>query len=146
MMSKIIYLAARYTRRLELCGYAEELRAMGYVVDARWLLGEHQIHDSALTVESATDTIPPDGLAFARDDVDDVVKSDILISFTEMPRSGHSRGGRHVEFGLALGMNLAVWWQRKRLIVVGPRENVFHCLPSVDVYPTWKKCKEALND
>ncbi len=34
-----IYLAARYGRIEELRGYAEELRAMGYVVEARWLDG-----------------------------------------------------------------------------------------------------------
>jgi hypothetical protein len=41
-----IYLAARYSRRLELCGYREQLRAMGHVVDTVWLNGEHQISDT----------------------------------------------------------------------------------------------------
>ncbi|HZZ79637.1 MAG TPA: hypothetical protein VFE62_14045 [Gemmataceae bacterium] len=41
-----IYLAARYSRRVELCGYREQLRAMGHTVDAVWLNGEHQISDT----------------------------------------------------------------------------------------------------
>jgi len=53
-----------------------------------------------------------------------------VITFTETPRSSNSRGGRHVEFGIALGM-------RKRAVVIGPRENVFHCLPFpyIEWYP-----------
>lgn len=41
-----IYLAGRYSRRLELCGYREQLRALGHVVDAVWLNGEHQVDDA----------------------------------------------------------------------------------------------------
>lgn len=41
----LIYLAARYSRRLELCGYREQLRAAGHKVQAVWLDGEHQISD-----------------------------------------------------------------------------------------------------
>ena len=38
-----------------------------------------------------------------------------------------ARGGRHVEFGLALAAG-------KRLCIVGPRENIFHFLPRVEVF------------
>ena len=47
--------------------------------------------------------------------------ADAVIVFTEMPNSVLATGGSHVEFGLALA-------QGKRVIVVGPRENVFHYL------------------
>ena len=33
-----IYLASHYSRRLELCGYREELRTLGHIVDARCYL------------------------------------------------------------------------------------------------------------
>lgn len=50
--------------------------------------------------------------------------------FSEPPDSHSKRGGRHVEFGMALAWGL-------RLIVIGQRENVFHCLPQVERYDTW---------
>lgn len=127
-----IYLAARYARRQELCGYAEELRRVGHVIDARWLLGEHQLHPGADTVWSADESIPMEARPFAEDDVADIEAADVLISFTESPRSANSsRGGRHVEFGLGFAWG-------KRLIIIGPRENVFHTLSTVEIYQTWE--------
>lgn len=40
MIKTKVYLAARYSRREELCRYREELTALGYVVQARWLNGK----------------------------------------------------------------------------------------------------------
>ena len=37
-----IYLAARYSRREELCGYRSELEAIGHTVTSRWLNGKPQ--------------------------------------------------------------------------------------------------------
>ena len=54
----------------------------------------------------------------------------MLVAFTEQPRSGNSRGGRHVELGIAIG-------SRKRIAVVGPRENIFCWLPVIEHYETW---------
>lgn len=135
-----IYLAARYSRRLELCGYREQLRAMGHDVAARWLDGKHQItpqgvpigdHGEAL-VESDDDGTHAAQLrsSFAQDDWEDVSLADCVISFTEPPRSAASRGGRHVEFGIALRGGA-------RCIVVGHRENIFHWLPGVEFAPNW---------
>ena len=66
----------------------------------------------------------------AAEDLEDVLRADCLVSFTEEPAAGvawAARGGRHVEFGIALAMG-------KRLCVVGPRENIFHHLPRVEVF------------
>lgn len=140
-MSKMrIYLAARYSRRLELCGYREQLRAIGHTVDAVWLNGEHQISDAGVPIgehgeslvegklrpgerlspEDQSDAAKVLRMKFAHDDFRDVVSCDLLIHFTEQPRSdsGRGRGGRHVEMGIALGMMKRVW-------IVGPRENLF---------------------
>ena len=124
-----IYLAARYGRRKELQGYAKQLRACGLTVNARWLQGEHQVggEDQEPPPLSAPMSMQP----FALQDREDVFNSDAVISFTEAPRQeGASRGGRHVEFGLA-----EAWG--KLLLVVGPRENVFHTLPSVVQFWNW---------
>lgn len=140
-----IYLAARYSRREELCGYREQLRALGHEVTSRWLNGAHQISDGGqptgdhgeALVEGDARNAGDDGSQtaraaslreqFAREDFADVLACDLLIAFTEPPRSNASRGGRHVELGLALGRMKRVW-------VVGYRENLFCWLEDVRFY------------
>lgn len=127
------YIAGRYDRREELAGYAEELREKGHTVDCRWLLGLHQIHAHAKKVD--IDNHPEHGVTiearpFAQDDFEDVRASDTIVFFSEPPEAYSKRGGRHVEFGMALAWG-------KKLVVIGRRENVFHCLPQVQRYDTW---------
>ncbi len=149
---KRIYLAGRYTRREELCGYRAELQAMGHTVQARWLDGKHQIsnegkpigdHGEALIdgADEGQTQIANAALRakFVQDDWEDVSGAEVVISFTEPPRSNASRGGRHVEFGIAL-------CRTQRIIVIGYRENLFHWLPHVEFYKTWKEAKESLNE
>ena len=134
----LIYLAARYSRLEELQGYAVDLRAIGHRVEARWLLGDHQIHEGVDKVESATVSVPLEGRPFALDDYVDVLEADMLIAFSEEPRAGGaSRGGRHVEFGMALALG-------KGVVVVGPRENVFHTLPQVEHFWHWSEALAVL--
>jgi hypothetical protein len=128
-----IYLASRYSRRVELLTYAADLRAMGHAITSRWLQGAHQIDDDGLSAEA-------DGALrqrFAVEDWQDLLSAECCISFTEEPRVANSRGGRHVEFGAALR-------DGQLCLVVGPRENVFHCLPGVVVFPTWPAALEWL--
>lgn len=134
-----IYLAARYTRREELCRYRDTLRAMGHDVQARWLDGKHQISDNGTPIGDhgealveGHDTSQRNAelrAKFAQDDFEDVSGADAVISFTEPPRSQANRGGRHVEYGVALALG-------KRLLVVGHRENLFHWLPQAEFYET----------
>lgn len=123
-----VYLAARYSRREELLQYREELERFGMSVTSRWLDGNHQIDDEGLSAEAKAG----ERERFASEDYGDVFDADTVISFTETPRSSNSRGGRHVEFGVALGLG-------KRVVVIGPRENVFHCLPTVEYHLTWEE-------
>jgi hypothetical protein len=135
-----IYLAGRYSRREELCGYRSDLEARGHSVPARWLHGEHQVHglEAAKAVERNGPVPVDEAVLFATDDVEDLLNSDVVVSFTERPRSDASRGGRHVEFGIALGLRRS-GDQVRRLFVVGPLENVFHALPEVDgAFDTWE--------
>ena len=134
------YIAGRYDRREELCGYADELRALGHTVDCRWLLGLHQVHQNAekIDVESHPEHgITLDARPFAQDDYEDVKASEAIILFSEPPEAYSKRGGRHVEFGMALAWG-------KCLIVIGRRENVFHCLPQVERYDSWEVFKALL--
>jgi hypothetical protein len=142
-----IYLAARYSRREELCGYREQLQALGHDVQARWLNGGHQLSDTGIPIgENGEALVEGDGdestnaqaglrsaelrTKFAIDDWEDVNAAECVISFTEPPRSKANRGGRHVEYGIALA-------NKARVIVVGYRENIFHWLPVVEFCPTW---------
>lgn len=125
-----IYLAARYSRFPELQAYRDDLRTAGHVVTSRWIEGTHQAKDLTATIDEAR--------TFAVDDIADLAEADCIISFTECPRSGNSRGGRHVEHGLALAWN-------KKIIVVGYRENVFHCLRVVEFFETWPAALAALD-
>ena len=121
-----IYLAARYSRRMELRGYARQLKALGHTITSRWLDGAHEMDDRGLSLEAPSQQRE----RFAREDWEDLVSADICVSFTETPRSSNSRGGRHVEFGAALALGIAC-------VVIGPRENVFHCMPQVAIYEKW---------
>lgn len=116
-----IYIAARFSRRPEANQLAQELKALGHVITSRW-------------VKPDSDHVAPTGLSeraadaerqrFALEDLEDVAKCDWCVSLMEEPRS-NSRGGRHVEFGIAVGMG-------KKLSIIGPRETVFHHLPAVE--------------
>lgn len=127
-----IYLAARYSRRQELQGYAATLREMGHVVTSRWLLpGEHE-------GEADPDTeLGVDRMArYAFEDLLDVDDSDTVVVFTEQ-RGIYSSGGRHVEFGYAIARN-------KSIIIVGPIENVFHALDGLVHHPDFESLRKDI--
>lgn len=131
-----IYLAARYSRREELCTYRADLEALGHTITSRWLFGNHQLTDEELRADGGA---VEKRARFAVEDWQDLIAAATCISFTEEPRSGNSRGGRHVEFGAALALG-------QRCIVVGARENVFHCLLTVEWYPDWPAALTALRE
>jgi nucleoside 2-deoxyribosyltransferase len=115
-VTRRVYLAGRFSRRDEFNGYADRLRSLGFTVDARWLTEAHEWYG-----ERDEDALAA-ARRFALDDLADVLAADIVLVFTEPPApGGRNRGGRHVEFGIALG-------QGKDIIVVGGPENVFHNL------------------
>lgn len=113
-----IYLASRYSRREQMKVLAVKLRAFGHTVVSRWL------ETDWVNRPNESSAAPPEYRAkYAVIDMDDVKTADVVINFTEAPGDG-SRGGRHVEYGMAIA------WQ-KQVIVVGYRENLFHELPTV---------------
>jgi nucleoside 2-deoxyribosyltransferase len=124
-----VYLAGRRSRRLELCGYREQLRVLKIDVTSRWLNGEHQVgRVGAIGEESGSDDEAARLRArLAAEDMADVRFCDMVIAFTEAPRAEASHGGRHVELGMALAWG-------KRIIICGPRENVFCWLPNIEAY------------
>ena len=122
-----VYLASRYSRRLELRCYALDLERLGHHVVSRWIWreGNHVQEDgsSALYIRQ-----------LAEEDISDIRSCDVFLLFSEEPRnSGH--GGRLFEFGIAYGLG-------KRCIAIGPPETIFHYIGEVSVVSNWEAVLE----
>jgi hypothetical protein len=134
-----IYVASKFERQQELKGYAQELRAVGHVVTARWLVEETEEdanHPNSVWLKNGWSNDPAQLAKFAQTDIDDIKDADALMVFTH---DGMARGGMHVEFGLAIALN-------KMLIVVGPRPTLFHFLPQVRHFETWPEARAFLSE
>jgi hypothetical protein len=117
-----VYLAARYSRKKEIKSLVPVLLEHNIEVTSRWLeeTGSDTAHLHEFTPKFCRQT--------AYIDLEDIDKADTFVFFSEDPTIGIPRGGRHTEFGYALGTG-------KRLIVIGGEENIFHYLPQVVHYP-----------
>lgn len=133
------YFAARYSRHAELAGYRDQLLASvpAAEVTSRWI----DQHDGELEQSYTPERLNADPEAcwkHGQHDLNDLDEAGAIVSFTGA--GGGGKGGRHIEHGYAIaacegiaartGRTLAV-----RLIVVGPRENIFHCHPATEVFP-----------
>mgnify|MGYP001559050712 CR=1 FL=1 len=118
-----IYLMAKYSRHPEMQAVAFHLHTMGHRAISRWILGEHQASDSAI----GTGGLGKLEARFAQEDIDDLHAADLCIGFSE-PLHTWTRGGRHVELGMALALG-------KRIVVVGGHEHVFHALSHITHVP-----------
>lgn len=116
-----VYIAARYSRKEEMIEVQRELERVGLIVTSRWLT---EPHPATTGLEDVSDA---DNRYYAGVDLEDIERCDHILFFSES--NLYPRGGRHVEFGYALGLG-------KKLHVVGERENIFHYLDSVVVHVT----------
>jgi hypothetical protein len=118
-----IYLCSRYSRRDEMRGVRREIHKQGHhTIVSRWLDTDWECKTSDRTSSAAPSEYRE---KYAKIDTEDVLACDCLVAFTEKPDAG-GRGGRHVEFGIAIALE-------KRQIVVGYRENLFYYLPQVEI-------------
>jgi hypothetical protein len=118
-----VYLAARFSRRAELNEYREELEGLGVKVTSRWL------------TDPTPDLTDEAWRELATKDVDDVRRADGLVLFADA--AGAGGGGRHVEFGIAMGLG-------KPTFVVGDLENLFQRLPTVTVVGSWSDARDRI--
>jgi len=95
---------------------ARTIAPLGFSVTSRWIWGEHQASDAAI----GTGTLGDFERRLAREDIEDLQAAELCIGFSE-PLRAASRGGRHVELGMALVLG-------KTIVVVGGHEHVFHAL------------------
>jgi len=120
-----IYLCARYGRRLEMTDIARQLIAYGNNIVSSWIYPALEDMDRLAT--------PTQQGEFAAVDLTEIRRADTFICFTECPTDiAHHRGGRHVEFGYALGLGIDC-------VIIGPRETWFHSLPQVQQWDTWEE-------
>jgi nucleoside 2-deoxyribosyltransferase len=115
----ILYLAARYTRKDEIREYAKRLAAAGHIISATWF---DEPHAGEATMDEVGDELLR---VYAHRDLAEIRDADAIVFYSETEHTHNRRGGRHVEFGYALGLG-------KRIIVVGPLENIFHHLPHIE--------------
>lgn len=108
-----VYLCAAFSRQREMLTHQALCRALGVSVQARWLYAAPDNPDDPSAMGES-----------ARECLEDIASVDALLAFSEPRQSGYWTGGRHVEIGYALAL-------RKRVVVIGPVENVFHAHPSV---------------
>lgn len=129
-----VYLVARYSRFKECQHVRDDLNLLGHTVTSRWIAG-----DCELTRDGSREASNGERAVYAQQDMEDLLAADCVIVFTEEPRKTNTRGGRHVEFGVALAL-------KKRVIVIGWRENVFHCLPHCEFFHTWPAAARILDN
>lgn len=113
MNSLKVYIAGRYANLSKLAEERKLYEAAGIEITSSWLNNAE------------------DGLSFtdvAHLDLDDVARADALVLYTEPYGTPVPGGGRHVEFGYALGLG-------KYMVIVGPHENIFHWHETVSVFP-----------
>lgn len=134
------YFAARYSRHPEMRGYRDALEAAipGAHVIARWIDCHNDELEQSYTPE-ALNADPAGCWRHGADDLDDLDEADVIVSFTG--NGGGGKGGRHIEHGYAVALSIfharGVLEVPMRMVLVGPRENIFHCHPATEVYEDW---------
>ena len=122
-----VYFAAGYDRAWEMRQFRDNLQPFGWEVTSRWIDNKPDdkpigTRDLAVPAEDAMgDVLLASSETYRRartanlENIEDLTRAGTLLLFTRTPST---TGGRHTELGMALAL-------RKRIIVIGPRENVF---------------------
>jgi nucleoside 2-deoxyribosyltransferase len=125
------YLAAGFSRKEEIAAKSCQLVSVGIGVTSTW---PAENIDPKHTLNDLSDEYLR---LHGEKDIKEIDEADGVILFTQEPTKPFVRGGRMHEFGYAHGLC-------KRLIVCGPRENIFHYLPEVEVFSTWEELLSRL--
>jgi nucleoside 2-deoxyribosyltransferase len=134
-MSLKVYLAAPYSMKDTIKQRAMELEANGITSTASWVNEPHK------PTTQMAELTPAEHEVYAIQDVVDVRAADILVFHTD-PTKTIVRAGRHVEFGIAIGIGLT---RLMPIFVVGlDAENIFHYLPAVRHFATWEETLDEL--
>ncbi len=113
-----IYIAGRYSNLSALAEERKKYWEAGLEITSSWL-------------DNKEDGMSFDDVAVL--DLGDIQRANTLVLYTEPYGTAVPGGGRHVEFGYALGLG-------KEVCIVGPHENIFHWHPAVHVFPRTEYC------
>lgn len=102
-----VYIAAPYPIRDAAIAVMRELEAAGLEVTSTWLKAPDSLNDQ-----------------HARLDLADVARADVLLALNSPDWANQGTGGRHVEFGYALALQIPI-------VILGARTNIFHHLSDV---------------
>ena len=121
--------------------YAKELQLAGHNITSNWIHGDHHLvpweFRKHWTNDLGTDDeIDPQARPIAIEDYDNLLKANTVVFFSQKPSNPAPRGSRHVEFGIALRTGMDI-------LVIGPRENLFHTMPGVRHWHDWDHFKQA---
>lgn len=126
-----VYLAARYCEKNRIAKLAEDLPVLEVESTSSWYKEDFKPDVSMHDVE--VDVLE----LIAKRDIREIQEADVFVQFTIDPDSPMIRGGMHFECGYA-------WALKKPILLVGPRQNVFHHLPGVERVKGWKEAKTWL--
>ena len=120
----LVYIAAPFSYKDDLKSFRAELEERRIEVTSRWL-------DECAAPTATLDQFPDDyHLDTTNTDINDINRCNVLVLFTIDPLGPPKpRGGRHWETGYAYAKG-------KEIVIIGPRENIFHYLPDVKVFST----------
>ena len=127
------YIAGRYVNKDAISDFADRVRETNNKVVSTWT---DEPYDPKVEMAEMTPTML---MLLSARDMDEVHHCHEMIFFSESDRFATARNGRHVEFGVALGLH-------KRINVIGPWENIFHYLPGVFHYATEEEFFASLHD
>ena len=123
-----VYLAASWSLKNEMRQVRKLLNQAGHRVTSRWL--DEPAEQSLAAHDLADDR--EIGARHAAQDLEDIDAAECVLVFTKV---ASTTGGLHVELGYALGRG-------KRVLICGPRVNVFQCL--VEHRPDFAAAVDAL--
>ena len=119
-----IYVAAQYSWRDQVKAYAKQLEDAGFEITSTWL---RERKGSGIELTELSNRFLRE---HAANDLRDIEAADMVVFFSVGPTELTKRGGRHVEFGLAYAMG-------KKIVVCGPKENIFHYLDEIVQFNTF---------
>lgn len=111
-----IYIASAFANKPAANEFAAQLRCAGYEVTSTW----HKLHttDAVGSVESEHAALKS---------LREIDQCDVVVALLT---DGHQRGGKDFECGYAFGTE-------KVVLFVGPRQHIFHYMPSWRWPYTW---------
>ncbi len=140
------YLASWFGNKTRLKKKVKLLSKHGIIVTSRWL------DENVAQTVGIKDVTKNHLIETSRIDIEDIDSADVVVLVTpkkkdlkRISKTGWARGGRHFETGYQYAL-MTHLYPKKRLIILGPKENVFHWLPEVEHASSWHELIELLTN